>query len=157
MKKFFIAVLLTVTVATSGFTTDEKYISKRVMSSFRSQYSGVEKVTWKATSDFVKAIFEINGKQRQAFYYHNGESIGYTHQIKLEELPLKAKRTFAKKYADYTVKDAIKFEGVDETAYYISAEDEKHLVIVKVTEWGVSLYMRGLKKMVENQTSYEYN
>ena len=56
--------------------------------------------------------------------------------VTLDELPIRAKRDFAKKYNGYTVKEAILFEGTMESAYYISAEDEKGSVILKVEDSG---------------------
>jgi hypothetical protein len=68
----------------------------------------------------------------EAFYNGTGEKIGSSRAISIDELPLKAKRSFAKDYADYTVKEVIEFNGTDETAYYLSAENEKTAVILKV-------------------------
>ncbi len=49
-------------------------------------------------------------------------------------LRFKAKRSFAKRFDDYTVKEAIRFEGTEEGAYFISAEDDKKAVILKVSD-----------------------
>ena len=38
--------------------------------------------------------------------------------------------------AGYTIKEAIRFEGTDENAYYISAENEKGSVIFKIEDNG---------------------
>jgi hypothetical protein len=146
MKKFLIAALLTVTVATSGFTADEKRISSRVLDNFKADYGEAGNVTWISRDNYVKASFMLNGEKTDVFYDHQGETIGTSRKITLESLPVHAKRTFAKKYSDYTVKEAIEFEGVEETAFFISAENEKHSVILKVTTAGVSLHSKTQKK-----------
>jgi hypothetical protein len=73
----------------------------------------------------------------EALYSAEGEFIGTNQAITLEELPVNAKRAFAKKYEGYTVKEAIRFEGSQESAYYISAENDKGSVILKVEGSGL--------------------
>jgi hypothetical protein len=145
MKKLFIAALLTVTFATSAFTADDKKISYKIKQNFSADFADADKVTWIVKADFVKASFEVEGEKMEAFYDHSGAAIGCSKKITLDNLPVQAKRTFAKKYSDYTVKEAIKFDGVDETAYYISAENDKQSVILKVTGAGISVFKRTSK------------
>jgi uncharacterized membrane protein len=145
MKKLFIAALLTVTVATSGFTADDKRISSRIQENFKSQFSDADNVTWSVKSNYIRASFEVDGKKADAFYDLNGESIGCSRKITLDNLPVQAKRIFAKKYSDYTVKEAIKFDGNEESAYFLSAENDKYSVILKVTGAGVSVYKKTTK------------
>ena len=145
MKKLFIAALLTVTVATSAFAADEKKIGGSILRAFESEFSGANNVQWSVKTEFIKATFEIDGIKTDAFYNHQGESIGTSRRITLEDLPVQAKRTFAKKYSDYVVKEAIKFQGNDETAFYVSAENEKHSVILKITGAGMSTFKKTSK------------
>jgi hypothetical protein len=145
MKKLFIAALLTVAVATSGFSSDDKKVNNQIRQNFHSEFSDADNVTWSVKSSYIKASFEIDGQKADAFYDFNGECIGSSRPITLENLPVQAKRTFAKKYADYVVKEALKFECNNETAYFISAENEKHSVILKVTGGGVSVYKKSPK------------
>jgi hypothetical protein len=145
MKKLFIAALLTVTVATSAFTADDKKIDSRIIRNFNTEYADADKVTWCVKSTYVKASFEVDGKQTDAFYNLNGESIGCSRKITLDNLPVQAKRQFAKKYSDYTVKEAIKFDGNEESAFFISAENDKYSVILKITAAGVSVFKKAHK------------
>ena len=145
MKKLFIAALLTVTVATSAFTADETRISTKIKENFKTTFTEADNVSWSLKSTYVRATFELNGKKTDAYYDLNGESIGTSQKITRESLPVHAKRTFAKKYSDYTVKEAIRFDGVEETAYFISAENDKQSVILKVTDAGISMFRRTAK------------
>lgn len=146
MKKLFIAALLTVTVATTAFSADEKKISGKIMDNFNSEFAEANNVKWTLKQNYVKASFVMDGQKTDAFYDLNGESIGLSRNITLESLPVNSKRIFAKKYSEYTVKEAIKFEGVSETAYFISAENEKVSLILKVTDAGVSVFKKTNKK-----------
>ncbi len=134
MKKLFFAALLTVTLATSASAKDVNKISFRTLKNFNVEFTEAENVSWKTTNDYAKATFELKGEKREAFFDLHGDMIGISKNITLDQLPVFAKRTFAKRYNGYTVKEAIHFIGVDSSDYYISAENEKESVILKVTE-----------------------
>lgn len=142
MNKLFIAAVLTVTFATTAFISDDKKINAIIMQNFNADFSNADNVKWTVKPNYVKASFIVNGEKTEAFYDHNGDAIGCSKKITLESLPVDAKRTFARKYSDYTVKEAIIFDGVDETAYFISAENDKYAVILKVTNTGVSVFKK---------------
>ena len=145
MKKLFIAALLTITVVTSAFASDEKRMNVNVLRSFQTQFEGAENVKWSTNLKYIKATFEVDGEKSDAFYDLDGAFIGSSKKITLDDLPVQAKRTFAKKYSDHTVKEAIKFDGVEETAYFVSAENEKQSVILKITGAGVSVFKKTAK------------
>jgi hypothetical protein len=134
MKKLFFAALITVTVATSAFSKDVNKAGARAQHNFSYDFKGAEKVNWTVKSDFAKADFTLAGQKMEAFYNLNGEMIGTSKNITLDQLPVAAKRILAKKYTGYTVTEAIRFDGIDEAAYYISAENNKEKVILKVND-----------------------
>ncbi|MEJ7829262.1 MAG: hypothetical protein WKF91_13725 [Segetibacter sp.] len=146
MRKLFLAALLTVTVAASAFAKDINSKNVRAERRFSADFKDAEKVQWTLRSTFAKAAFYLNGEKREAFYDLNGEMIGTSSNISLNQLPVAAKRIFAKKYDGYTVKEAIHFEGIEEAAYYISAENENESVILKVTDSNtVSVFKKARK------------
>ncbi len=134
MKKLIIAAIIAVSVAGSAFAAPTVSVNYNVLSSFKSAFKGATDIQWTVKEDFVKASFIINDERIEAFYNQYGEEIGTSKAITLDAMPVDAKRAFAKMYNNYTVKEAIQFEGTDETAYYISAENEKETVIIKVGE-----------------------
>lgn len=136
MKKLFISALLAVTVAVSSFAAEGNNVSHTVQNAFSSQFKHASDVRWTAGETYTKATFILNNVSTEALYTVEGEFIGTNRAITLEELPVNAKRGFAKKYAGYTVKEAIRFEGTEEGAYFISAENEKGSVILKVEDNG---------------------
>jgi hypothetical protein len=133
MKKLFIAALFAVSFMTSAFATGTK-VSSAVLSNFKFQFKNVSDVDWKVGEGFAKATFVYNQVRTEAFYSPTGEMIGTSKGVTLDQLPVKAKRNFSKKYDGYNVTEAIRFDGTDEAAYYISAENEKESVIVKVND-----------------------
>ena len=136
MKKLFISALLAITVAVSSFAAEGNNVSYTVRNNFSYQFKKVSDVQWTSGENYTKATFVLNNVRTEALYSAEGEFIGTNQAITLEELPVNAKRAFAQKYEGYTVKEAIRFEGSQESAYYISAENEKGSVILKVEDGG---------------------
>jgi hypothetical protein len=146
MKKLLMAALLFISAATSAFAKDSKSVNTAASNNFAAEYKKASNVTWTATENYIKASFIMNSERMEAFYNSQGEKIGTSKAFNIENLPVHAKRAFAKKYQGYTVQQAIEFEGNDETAYFISAENDKESVILKVNMFdNMSTYQRTKK------------
>lgn len=135
MKQLFITTLLALTFAITGFAKDdpgqENYY---IANSFKTDFKGASNIDWTSKSEYAVANFTLNATKVQAIYNYQGELLAKSVNINLDDLPVKAKRVFAKKFENYTVKEAIRFEGMDEAAYYISAENDKEAVILKISD-----------------------
>ena len=146
MKKLLFTTLFAVTVAVSAFATDADKVSSVAVNNFKASFKRASDVSWTINKDYTTATFVYNNVRTQALYTPEGEFIGTNTAVALEELPVRAKRSFAKKYDGYTVKEAIRFEGNEEGAYYISADNEKEAVILKVSDYGQVSVMKSTKK-----------
>jgi hypothetical protein len=142
MKKFFAAVLIAATLTTSAFAADVNKVSEKTVNRFKTDFESAKNVDWTIRPSFVKASFIEGQKRCEAFYDLEGEFIGCSKAIDLDELPTSAKRTFAKKYSSYTVKEAIKFDGPELTSYYISAENDKESVVLKVESGFLTVFKK---------------
>lgn len=140
MKKLLFTALIAISLMSSAFATPVKGVTYRMAEAFSTAFKGAENLQWSLTDDYVKASFDLRGIKMEAFYDHSGELIGSSHAITLESLPIQAKRKFAMKYSDYIVKEAIVFEGADESAYFVSAESETRTVIIKITNSTVETF-----------------
>ncbi len=145
MKKLFFAALIAVSVSASAFAQDVNQIDVKAVENFEATFKGASNVEWTSKENFTKASFIQNEQKVEVFYNLDGEFIATTIQIKMNEVPTFAKRTFAKNYIDYTVKEAFKFQADDETAYYIAAENEKENMVLKVNRGSFSVYSRTAK------------
>lgn len=134
MKKLIFATLLIATTTLSAFSADVNKINSTVLSNFKSDFKKASDVNWKTGADFIKATFNVAQNKMEAFYNFQGELIATTQNISLDELPVAAKRLFAKRFGNYEVKEAIRMEATDEGSYYISAENEKESIIVKIDD-----------------------
>lgn len=146
MKKLFITALLAASVAVSAFASDANKINSAAVNNFEVAFKHASDVSWTANKDYLKATFVLNNTRMEALYSPHGDFIGTTKGVTLEELPVNAKRTFAKKYAGYTVKEAIRFEGNEEGAYFISADNERESVVLKVSDNSTISIMKYSKK-----------
>jgi hypothetical protein len=132
MKKIILTALIAVSLVSSSFASDVNHVGREVISNFNNEFANASEVEWSTTSSYAVATFVEDNRRMQAFYNFDGELIGSSRAITLDNLPSFAKRAFARKYEGYTVKEAIKFFGKDETAYFISATGEKGSVVIKV-------------------------
>lgn len=145
MKKLFITIVFAVAVAANTFAAPIK-VSSAILANFNTKFSTASDVTWLITNDYTKAEFTADNTKMEVYYNPHGDIIATSKSITLDELPVGAKRTFAKKFEGYEVREAIKFEGFDEVAYYISGENEKETVILKVNDHNdVSLFKKTKK------------
>jgi hypothetical protein len=133
MKKLFATALIAISLITTAFATETK-ISYAVLSNFKTQFKNASDINWTITDAYTKATFVENQVKMEAFFSPAGELIGSSKGITLDQLSVKAKRNFAKKFGEYAVTEAIRFEGVDESAYFIAARSEKETVVVKVND-----------------------
>ncbi len=145
MKKLFFTVLIAVAAAASAFAGPGS-ANILVLNSFKNAFGNASDVKWSAAGEYAKASFINNNVRTEAFYNSAGDLIGTSRGISMDELPVKAKRSFAKRFDGYTVKEAIRFDATDESAYFISAENDNESVIVKVGENEQASIYRTTKK-----------
>ena len=144
MNKLLVTILLA--TLTAGAFAAPKKVNAAILYNFQNAFKEASDVTWLISRDFTKAAFTADNTKMEAYYNSNGDIIATSKSIDLDELPVNAKRSFAKKFEGYTVTEAIRFEGFDEAAYYISGENERESVILKVDENNkVSVYTKKRK------------
>lgn len=145
MRKLFITVLLAVAVAAGAFAAP-KEVSSAILAKFAVEFKKASDVTWIITLDYTKAEFMEDDKKMEAYFNADGDIIATSKSINPDDLPVNAKRSYAKKFAGYNVIEAIRLEGFDEAAYYISGENDKETVILKVNENGQVSVFKNAKK-----------
>ena len=163
MKKILFAALITVSVASSAFTKDEKKaasakeekatavandknkISYKTLAAFAAEFDGATDVNWSSKPNFDRATFNLDGKQLSAFFTFSGEKIGTTEELSFEALPSRAKQGIAKKYNSYSIKETILFETDRESAYFVAAESNDQSVILKFMNGHVTVFKKQSK------------
>ncbi len=146
MKHSIITTLLAVTFFAGSFAAAPKKVNSAILANFSAEFKKASDVSWIVNNDYTKAAFTADNTKMEVFYNSDGDIIGTSKGITLEELPVRAKRSFAKQFAGYDVKEAIRLDGFGEAAYYISGENDKESVILKVNDNNqVSLFTKTKK------------
>jgi hypothetical protein len=134
MKNLILAAFLLGAITTCAFATDESKINYFVLNSFKRDFKDVTDVTWSLKTGLAEATFIYKNHKTDVFYNPDGTLYAISKTIELDELPVRAKRAFAKKYEGYLVKEAIQYDAANEQEFYIWAENEKEDVIIKVDQ-----------------------
>lgn len=144
MRKIFFAASMLVSLAASPFTSKARNIDNSIRNSFSSAFAPAGR-NWALKTPFTKVDAEVDGKKLSTYYDYSGELIGTTEKISFEELPVNAKRSFAKRYSGFTVTEVLKFESPEENAYFLSAENEKGSEIVKISSANEASFFSKMK------------
>ena len=127
-------------------TSAAKKINYQILQRFKGDFKDASNINWTITSTFAKADFLQDEEKVEAFYDLDGVLIGTSYHISLNELPKEAKKILATRYAQYNVTEVIRYEGMEEAAYYIATEDIKEKVVFRLSgNKDVSVFSRELK------------
>src|SRR5436853_3100405 len=120
MKK--IKTLLTAVVlllAAASFANTDKNregdnVTAKVKAAFQQDFSSASSVSWKEKSDFYFASFQLNGVSIDAAYNADGELVGTSRTIDIDQVPLAVSMELAKKFKAYSISPKVtelNFEG----------------------------------------------
>lgn len=134
MKKIIYTLLLTLVVASSAFASGESKSRSGVVSHFKVQFKKVPGLFWTNKRDIAKTELLVGGKKTEIFYEANGDLIGSTTNVTLNELPEGIQKQLSETLAGFSVKEAIRLSSPEETAYYILAQNNQETIVLKVNE-----------------------
>ena len=142
MKKLLLTALAGIALLSTSFAAGTNTVNNKIKHNFGYDFKNVQDVKWSARDSYVVASFNLNDKGTQAFYDFDGSLIGTAQAVAVDNLPLSAKRTLAKKYSNYVVSETISFEKNDEVTYFISLSNNKESVVLQVKDGQVSFYKK---------------
>lgn len=159
MKKIFLtfatAALLSVNVfAADGGKKAENtvIVSFAVQQQFTADFENASNVSWSETKNCVKADFVVDGAKKTAFYSLTGDFIGLTQTVGYTAIPAKSQKLIAEAYKDYTPVSVIVYQAntslndtVDPTSYFVDLKNEKHEILVRVTNTGSLDFFKQVK------------
>lgn len=140
-RKLFVTCIAVIFIAVSAFANGEE-ANTRAISNLKKEYQNAKNIEWKVTPQYTKAAFKWNGQYLEVFYNNEGETIAESKFINTTELPLKAQQFINKKYADYTITEAVEFNSEENGLYYfVSVNKDNSKQILQITTDGtVSLF-----------------
>ncbi|MGI8583534.1 MAG: hypothetical protein ACR2KX_15150 [Chitinophagaceae bacterium] len=130
----------------SAFTTNALNVSAKIKSEFEKKFSSVSDVTWKQVEDIYVASFKVKGKEFSVAYNEEGELLVMGRYISLSQVPLNVSLSLDEKYGKYTIDESVIELSVDQTLYYITAENEKFKLQIKSDASGNLSVMKKTKK-----------
>lgn len=133
MKKFkMILTAVVMLFAATAFATGGENVTPKVKAAFESDFSKASQVNWEKTSDFYFASFLLNNVRVDAAYNEDGELVGTSRGITVEQMPLNVSLAIAEKYAGYEMaKNAIELTYEGQTRYYVTVANGKQTVSLK--------------------------
>jgi hypothetical protein len=147
MKKIFIttaiAALLSVNVfaADGGKKDGGANVSYIALHGFTVDFADATDVTWTVTKNTQKATFMVDGVKKTAFYNLNGEYLGLTQRVDVKAIPAKTMKQIDKQYAGYEIGEVIVYQAntdynsnIDATSYFVALKNDKHEVLVRITQ-----------------------
>lgn len=138
--------------AATAFASDGDNVTAKVKAAFQQDFSHASSVSWKVNSDFYFASFQVNGIAIDAAYNADGELVGTSRRIDIDQVPLAISMELAKKYGGYSISTTVtemNFEG--QTSYYIDVQDNVQVLSLKCSSAGdISVDSRTKKQVVKS-------
>ena len=150
MKKIKTALAaITMLLASTAFASNGDNVTAKVKAAFQQDFSHAISVSWKENSDFYFASFLLNGVSIDAAYNVDGELVGTSRKIDIDQMPLAVSMQLAKRYNGYIIGSKVtelNFEG--QTSYYIDVQDNTQSLSVKCESNGDMSVVSKTKKQV---------
>ena len=124
-KQFLVLTAALIMTFSATFAQDSKQIPKTVVSELIQRFANAQDVQWQATDNYYKASFAVDGQPLRVFYSIDGDMIGVSRTIGIEQLPMALIREVKEKQAAYTVTDLFELLTDRGTEYYITYRGEK--------------------------------
>ena len=153
MKKIKIALTaIVMLLASTAFADPGGDVTAKVAAAFQQDFSLASSVTWKEKSEFYFASFQLNGVFVDAAYNADGELVGTSRKINIDQVPLAVSMEIAKKYKDFSVSSQVtelNFEG--QTSYYIDVQDNTQTLKLRCSGNGeISVDSRVKKQVIKS-------
>jgi hypothetical protein len=144
MKKVSIIVLMVITIASSAFAGDNNALDFKGADAFKKMYPHATKVVYEVKKDYTQVHFSWNNIDLQAFFDRQGNLIGTSRNIAVNDLPLAYVRNINNEYDGYTITEAIEFDHAQNgMSYYVSViNGEKAYVLNVATDGTISVFKK---------------
>jgi hypothetical protein len=143
MKKFFVAVLLLISVGSFAITPGKgEKVSPQLQAALEKEFAGAQYIVWQSLKEhsLYHAKFVYNNEQVNAFFEENGNLLAIGRYINPAVMPLTIIKNLHTKYGEYKIIDAIEYSRSGETSYVVSLENEKTSVVLEAYSSG-NLYL----------------
>jgi len=142
--KVWIITLLVLFIAGAAFAGDKISPDFKGIENFRRAFPQATSVVSEVKQKFTVVSFTWNNIKLQAFYDRQGNHIGTTRTIAVNDLPLAYQVNIRNEYPDYVITEAIEFDHpVDGLNYYVTVEGKQKSYVLQIsTEGAISVFKK---------------
>lgn len=145
MKTFLLTAFIAL-ASSYGFAAPLKGTDTQKTQDSKNKYPFLVPAKFNFSCDYVKATFVSDNVVHEAYYSQDGELVGISKATSLQALPEVVKTKLSTEYAAFNLKEAIQFDGFEESAIFVSAENDKQHLILKVSNETVEIFKTTSKK-----------
>ena len=128
-------VLVTVNVFANDVTGGK--VDPYIENKFKEQYGSSMSVTWKVVEDVSIATFIEHGREKQVYYFNDGQMFGFGAAISRSSLPAAVEKSINNRFASPEIQVVYEFRPNDApTQYFVQLRTKRHLMIVAANEFG---------------------
>lgn len=125
MKKTFFAAALALLMMTSATFANAVTPPEKVVSTLYKDFTNVNNINWKETANFYKVSFTSDNKPLEAFYSFDGELIGLSRNLSIDQLPMNLIKEAKEKGANSQVAELFELQTDRGTEYFITFKNDK--------------------------------
>jgi len=143
-KKVSIIALMVITIVSSAFAGDNNALDFKGADAFKKLYPHATKVVYEVKKDYTQVRFSWNNIDLQAFFDKQGNLIGTSRNIAVNDLPLAYVLEINREYDGYTITEAIEFDHAQNgMSYYVSVtKGERSYVLNVATDGTISVFKK---------------
>lgn len=144
MKRNVIFLMLTVAALnlyakTPGGGNPDPFIESKFKQEF-----GAVKVSWQVIQDITVATFIEQGREKQVYYFEDGQVFGFGNVVDRASLPEAARKAISERFNSGIIQSVYEFKSTDApTRYIVYLYTKDYFRIVSVNDFGyVSVYKK---------------
>ena len=138
MKKLSIVAIIALTVISSSFANGPAAPHFKGVENFTRTFPQATVVNYQVKGRYTEVNFTWNNMTLEAFFDQDGELIGTTRNIAVEDLPLSLIMTLKSKYAGFRATEAIEFNQAESgLSYYVTVTNTEKTYLLHITPDGV--------------------
>ena len=146
MKKSLIIATAAILIAANSFASPVTGPdNKKAAEVLNKVFANAKSVQWEENSRFLSATFQLDGAYLSAHFSPAAELIGVSRNITSTQLPLHLFAQLKKSYSAYWITELFEYATKDEDSYYVTLENADHILILKGTNYGFSVYKKTSK------------
>lgn len=130
-KKFLVITTALIMAFSATFAHENNAIPATVVNELHQKFDNANDVQWQTTANFYEAKFNLNGQQLKAFYSFDGQMIGLSRLINVDQLPLALIKDVKEKSATSTVTDLFELLTDRGMEYYITYKNGNQIKTFK--------------------------